>query len=85
MADANDKPGFVPVGVGELTDEKLLAAEFRLLRGEVRDGFALILAHFKRNDTRVTALEERVDYDAKRIDKHEERIAALEAAAKEKP
>lgn len=85
LVSVDDK--FDPVTHEDVTDEKLVAGELRAFRVEVRAYFERLLLRLDRFDDRITSLEmHRVDANARlgrgeaRIDDHESRIAALEAA-----
>lgn len=56
---------FKPVTRDDVTDEKLVAGELRALRNEMRAYFDIVLG--------------RLESYSQRLDRHEERIAALEA------
>jgi hypothetical protein len=76
---------FEPVTAADVTDEKLAAGELRALRAEMRKWFELLIMRLDRYEGRITTLEmHRVDAN-ERLSSHEIRIAALEAAVKNKP
>lgn len=69
-----------PVTRDDVEDGKLVAGELRAFRAEVRMYFERLLLRLEQFDARVTSLElHRVDAN-ERLDRHEHRIAALEAA-----
>ena len=71
---------FEPVTRDELTDGSLVAGELRAFRAEVRLYFERLIMRLDRFEGRITSLEmHRTDANA-RLDQHEHRIAALEAA-----
>ena len=71
---------YQPVTAAEVTDEKLVAGELRAFRAEVRLYFERLIMRLDRFEGRITSLEvHRTDANA-RLDQHEHRIAALEAA-----
>jgi hypothetical protein len=86
MSDVDKK--FEPVTREDVTDGALVAGQLRALRVEMKTGFELVLERFDRFSERIAALEmHRADANA-RLDRHEhaladheQRLAALEAAA----
>ncbi len=76
---------YVPVRPEDLTDEKLVAGEVRALRTEMRDWFGLLISRSDRYDARISALELHRSDVNDRLDRHNHRLAALEAAVIRKP
>jgi hypothetical protein len=75
---------FKPATAADVTDEKLVAGELRLLRTEMRDWFVMLIGRLDRTDERIASLElHRTDAN-ERLARHEHRIAAIEAAATKK-
>lgn len=71
---------FEPVRIGDVTDEKLAAGELRALRAEMRSWFELLIGRLDRYEERIAVLELHKSDANDRLNRHEIRIAALEAA-----
>lgn len=89
MSDVDKK--FEPVTREEVTDERLVAGELRAMRREMKTGFELVLERLDRFHERIAILEmhktdanDRHDRHEHKLADHEQRLAALEAADKEK-
>lgn len=76
---------FKPSRAGELTDDHLAAGELRALRVEMRSWFEIVLGRFDRYEDRISVLEQHRADANERLDRHEQRLAALEAAVNRKP
>ncbi len=76
---------FKPLTRDDLEDGKLVAGELRALRVEMRDWFSILISRLDRYEERIATLElHRIDAN-ERLNSHDQRIAAIEAAVTRKP